>query len=353
MNKTNIANSLKEVEENMRAVILNMAADKSAPICLKAFKSYLPQYLAKENEIVGGFRQRLFEDWECPLNLLKMQLFIARDLGSQINDALRRKRVRKNIALVEAVTRLHARACHITSEVIYLLEGGYADGAMARWRSLHEIVVTLYFIEQSGGDIADRYLAHDVIESYKAANGLNSVASRLKESSLSPTAFRRLENKKKALLLHYGEPFYEQYGWAAGVLNKVRPNFAHLEEAVSLDHLRPYYKLASHNVHANAKGLLFKLGLGDMERVLLVGPSNFGLADPGQNTAISLLQITAGVAQLLPRIQDLPVLKAMESLTAEISGSFVKVQRKLARAEKKLFCSEEPKLGQRVAPKGK
>ena len=44
-------------------------------------------------------------------------------------------------------------------------------------------------------------------------------------------------------------------------LSKQDLNFSDIERAVRLDHLRPYYKLASHNVHANPKGMLFRLGL--------------------------------------------------------------------------------------------
>jgi hypothetical protein len=43
-----------------------------------------------------------------------------------------------------------------------------------------------------------------------------------------------------------------------------------------LDYLRPYYKLASHNVHAQPKGILFKLGLVQNQDILLAGPSNYG-----------------------------------------------------------------------------
>jgi len=50
-------------------------------------------------------------------------------------------------------------------------------------------------------------------------------------------------------------------GWASDALGKKRVTFADLESKGQLDHFRPYYKMASHNVHAGAKGITWRLGL--------------------------------------------------------------------------------------------
>ena len=57
-----------------------------------------------------------------------------------------------------------------------------------------------------------------------------------------------------------------------------------------MDHLRPYYRMASDNVHPNAHGAFYRMGMGldgNDRRVLLAGASNMGLADPGHGTAMS------------------------------------------------------------------
>jgi len=45
---------------------------------------------------------------------------------------------------------------------------GPADGAMARWRTLHEINVVITLIAEHGDELAERYLAHDIDESARA-----------------------------------------------------------------------------------------------------------------------------------------------------------------------------------------
>jgi len=56
--------------------------------------------------------------------------------------------------------------------------------------------------------------------------------------------------------------------------------------------------MASHNVHANPKGVFFKLGMLAESQVLLAGPSNAGLADPGHGAALSLSRVTAALVGL-------------------------------------------------------
>jgi len=39
---------------------------------------------------------------------------------------------------------------------------------MARWRTLHEINVVITLIAEDGDELAERYLAHDIVESARA-----------------------------------------------------------------------------------------------------------------------------------------------------------------------------------------
>src|SRR5260370_35431821 len=64
--------------------------------------------------------------------------------------------------------RLLVRGCQVTDEIICLLENGFADGAMARWRTLHEIAVVAAVISQHGEDIAERYVDHQAVWSKRA-----------------------------------------------------------------------------------------------------------------------------------------------------------------------------------------
>jgi hypothetical protein len=110
------------------------------------------------------------------------------------------------------------------------------------------------------------------------------------------------------------------------VLNKLRPNFRDIEEYVGLDYLRPFYKMACHNIHANPKGVFFKLGLYPTDpEILLAGPSNLGLADPGQGTALSLLQVTICLLTSKTTIDGLIIGEILRRLNEEIEEAFFEI----------------------------
>jgi hypothetical protein len=137
-------------------------------------------------------------------------------------------------------------------------------------------------------------------------------------------------------LKKYGAHFHEQYAWARPYLNiseKARVNFADIEEAVGFDHLRAHYQMASHNVHANPKGVFFKLGLIAESDVLLVGPSNAGLADPGHASALSLIQTSSALMMTDPTLYNIILLKMMVILGDKIGGNFLLASKKLDQDE--------------------
>ena len=125
------------------------------------------------------------------------------------------------------------------------------------------------------------------------------------------------------LIDKFGRSFNEDYGWAASALGTERPSIAAIERAAQMDHLRPYYRMASDNVHANSHGTFYKLGgfSPDLD-ILLSGPSNMGLADPGHGTALSLSQITAALVSTAPTLDSLIELMVLRQLEEETGEAF-------------------------------
>ena len=276
-----------------------------------------------------SFDARLQDTWSEPLDLLEMLLAIALEAGDDFNREFRSDAAEQGDFVFDALTRLHARACQVASEILVLLKSGHADGADARWRSLHEIPVVGLLIKSNGNDIAERYLLHDIVESRKAAREYQEHCSELGYEPLMESELDEIESTYQVLLCRFGGSYKETYGWAIPVVGKKRPNFADIERTVDLKHLRPFYRMASYNVHANPKGVFHKLGLYRTPEVLLAGPSNTGLADPGQGTAISLLQITTALLTSKPNLDRLAICDVMQRLVPETCESFVGTQQML------------------------
>jgi len=97
--------------------------------------------------------------------------------------------------------------------------------------------------------------------------------------------------------------------------------------------MRGYYKMASHNVHAESKGLFFKLGVPREFRGkhVLSLESAIGFTDPAHGTAISLFQLTSTLLLSKQRssIYEPVTLKALEMLVTEIGDIFLKIDNHL------------------------
>jgi hypothetical protein len=194
---------------------------------------------------------------------------------------------------VEALTRLHARGCLVASEVLGLVRTGHAAGAGARWRTLHELSVTADIIA-SRPEIAERYLDHAAVQRWMDLKDYQRFATRLGYEPLSEMDMLEIERAKNAAAAKYDKHFVKREGWAAPLFTPSRPpnGFRELEEIAQLDHLRPYYNLSSHSVHAGSRAGELNLFDRGGERFRLVGPTNVGFAESAHGALISLAQLT-------------------------------------------------------------
>lgn len=326
------------IEEDMMRVLDKYTEDLSdemqrfiqeaSTIVLANLRASAPEILLEHEKFRSNFERSLWQRWGKALELLKMFIVIATEAGEGFNREFRALAAQERDFRFDILTRLHARSCQIANEILTLLRSGYADGAHARWRSMHEIAVIGIFISESGQEVAERYLLHNTVESYRAALQYQRYSSRLGYDPLTEQELSTLQSSYQQLVDRFGDPYAKNYGWAAHALAKGDPTFSNIEEAIGLGHWRPHYKLASHNVHANPKGVFLKLGLhSEGQELLLAGPSNTGFADPGHSTAISLLQITASLLTLKPNLDRLSICHILSTLEKEVGGTFLSIQK--------------------------
>ena len=278
----------------------------------------------RQRRELAGFRKRLDERWKLPLEGLRMLLTISQELGDSVTQEIRQSPdASKRKHLIDVMLRSHARACQITGEIICLLEGGFADGAMARWRTLHEVAIVAFFVAAHGEDLAERYVLHNAVESKRAAASYEKCHQRLGYEPLEQSEVKAVQSLYDAVIARFGPDYGKgNCGWAAHHLKKAKPTFSDIERAAGIDHLRAHYRMASHNVHANPKGVFFKLGLLDESQVLLAGPSNAGLADPGHGAALSLTHVSAELVMLQPTLDHNVALRIIALLVEEIGEAF-------------------------------
>jgi len=314
--------------------VLPEATAKAGAQLLEGLKARADEMFADRRQISSGFLKRQREKWGRPLDLLFMLLEAAREAGEEYNGSFESAAVTEQDLVFDALRRLHARACLVASEVLWLMEGGYPSGAMARWRTLHEITVVGLFLREKGQDVSERYLLHHVVDSCKAADDFQKHCQALGYEPFTVEELDRMHADRDKLCQRFGKEYKEQWGWASEALKPKPANFAEIEAAVSLNHHRPYFKLASHSNHAGSKGIQYDLGNAlnppDTD-IMLAGPSDAGLCDPGTCTAVSILQATTNfILYRNARLTALIVVESLNMLTDEILESFADAEAELA-----------------------
>jgi hypothetical protein len=329
-----LTRAIEHFSETQFSTIILDVARRTAKSVLKDLKCRWPTENTLQEADLSGFRERLGERWGKPIGHLRMLLTMSREWCQAAHERESARKSNKSADVRRLLIRLLVRACQVTDEIVCLLENGFADGAMARWRTLHEIAVVAAVISGHGESVAERYLAHQAVESKRAMDKYLACYKQLGYNPLSAHAQRKVLTNYNEAVAQYGNSFKSDYGWAASHLKKERPTFADLESAAGRAEMRAHYQMGNDNVHAGIKSMFIRLGLLEDYTGLLSGRSNAGLTEPGQNTAHTFAQLSVLVCMSEPNFDDLVVGQMMLTLRDEIPRFFHEADKRLRRDDK-------------------
>lgn len=326
-----VAAAAQAGEEAMEALLRN-----GPHAVALALKKDAPRMLAEYRGLNAAFEKRLYRRWGPALDLFFAITVCCQEIGSDgyvrasaasISDHER--------ALLEAVSGLQARTCRQAFEVHTLLAAGFPLGARALARAMHEAAVVADVLAVFGQtsdheELGLRFLAFDDVANFKDAEEYQRHAGRLGHEPFPDEEMAELRAAKRAALDLFPD-LDRRFGWAGDLPGLRQRTFQELEAMAQLDHLRPYYTWASHEIHATPKGVR----LNQVERpdglVKLTGRTNEGLADPAQGALISLCQVTSSMLTL-PGITSPSAVVGMHAameLLDEACEELARVEREL------------------------
>ena len=274
-----------------------------------------------------AFIEKLNSIWGEAIDNYEILVNVAREIGNCALDFIRlNPSDEHNPHKVEAVIQLFGRACHVGEEISVLLANGLADGAQARWRSLHEIQVVIKLLADGDDLLSKRYLDHHDIDLFLEAKATDTFGgSRL--HSVHPDDLRDLSIIKDELLENYGKDFICPYGWASELLGFKANRFSDLEKLAGAEYVRPFYKAASASVHASSRGTLSRLGMPPDFDGMLAGSSTYGLFSPATGATHSLVMASVDVAQVSGSVDAMAMAVAIEKLSAQLHKKLEKASR--------------------------
>jgi hypothetical protein len=214
------------------------------------------------------------------------------------------------------------------------LENGFSDGALARWRTIHELTIIGLLIEDGDEALAERYIDHNAVEVKRQADDYEQTQVPLGFPAIPLRERRVIEREFQTTVRRHGAGFGSPYGWASQALRKKKPTFRDLQEAAGRAHKNSSYKLASFNVHASSRSLFFNLGAFGDPDALLAGRSNAGLAEPGEFTAQSLLLMTGLLANSPRNLDRTVMLACLVRIRDAAETALHRARRRLDREKK-------------------
>lgn len=334
-----LESALKKLEVDMESHAergILSALDALPPGILQSLYAHLPEALRRRRGNEAAFRERLCARWKEGLDRLEMLIMIAQESGSNYIEDANKEPTEESVpsddeaSMLEALIGLHVRACRTASEVLCLLQGGFADGANARWRSLHEVAVTAMFLLEHPGDTVRRYLDHAAVERLRSAVKYQEHCHTLGYEPFTEEELAELRGDAEVVVQKYGKALKEDYGWAGEILGVARPSFAQVEARLKMSHWRPFYKMACQSVHAGSQALQFCMSIPKgADQMLVAGASNAGLVDPGHSAANSLTMASVALFTFRPNLDSLIVCKCMQQLCDDIGDAFMVAHEQL------------------------
>ncbi len=292
MEENNLFDSLlehaqKELEKNGEEYDYEQILEYASKQLIKITQSNEENNVNELNNEYDGFNKRNNLRWKTGFQKLQTLHQISIEAGMEFQKQFLKYPEYETDSLLGVLMRQHANACRITGEIIHLLKGGYTDAALARWRTLFEIVVTCLILKKHGKEAAEDYIKHGTL---KSIEGMQEYQKTAKDMNIEP--FSEDEIKHALAIKKLLSEDEKSYHWA--IKHTKYGKFEKLRDYVGLGKWSHNYKLASKNIHADYHEMLSLFAMSEAkEDLLLVGQSNSGMATPAHMTAISLAQITS------------------------------------------------------------
>jgi hypothetical protein len=289
-----------------------------------------PKMLLERRKDGLGFERRNIRRWRKAFDLIETIWVSCEELGRAFNEHYRPEAVEEQDYVFEAMTHLHAKALLVTSEIICLLKGGFADGALTRWRTLYEVNVVAALMVQEGQELALRYLAHSRVQAW------NDVKDDALEVGESEEDRDYLRGQAEYAIARFGTELNKRNGWACGITGNKSPTFDNLIELSGRSDGRSLYKHASLHIHSNHRGLDELLGVCESEKsVLLVGQSNSGMVMPLTMAVYSIVETTTMFILTKPNLDRGVLLNSILRMVKRMNQLAGGIERRTFAAAKK------------------
>ena len=333
-NKDKVEQKIKENPDFITELVQH-SIKSSSDILYNGFDKDKDNELKDVRKHTEGFNNRLYKTWKKPIDYFESLIELISSYTYSFTETFYEEAYKNNNLLFNALQNIQARALLVSRECLMLIKNGYPDGAFSRWRTIYELsVIGKLLYDENNDDLCERYLNYYHIQEYKD----EKISRERGHQDHTDESFKILEQNYNLMISKYGSNYAKgDYGWANNLFNKNRVTFQEIKDKVDMDKLYGYYKLSSTYIHGNHKANEEPLGvIPNLEKLKLIGPSNYGLSIPMQNVAITLVHISTYFFLIYSNLDVWTACSIMNKFLDKIIVESNKVQVKIEQKENKL-----------------
>lgn len=311
--------------------LIQVLGDTFKSVLLNLYESSILEELrGKETKYIDN----LYTDYKKGFDYLQIFIDLNKYCGKRILEEFEKNSRIKERKKLFLLIRLQSRACQIATEIQTLLKYGYPDGAIARWRTLHEMSVVFSVLIENPFELTEMFGDYEIVEKNKQARDLEEHRHKLNWPPLSKKQLKNLKEHTEIINKKYDKEFFKSYGWTINILPKGKRNFKELEKLAKLDYMRPFYSWSNDNVHSGISGLVSRIGQvesGKTSYLGFAGPSFYGFADPVQFTTTSLYTITSQLLGLHYDLESQIIDSLLDDVQDIVKSEFFNSQLRLKK----------------------
>lgn len=244
--------------------LLDALEEHADPAAVAAALAAAPEPLTvRYRKVITDHEAEVLDRHADALALLEALYMACWVVGTLFDEEQRPAAEAADDSRVYVLRQLWARSLQTGGEVLALLRFGYPDGALARWRQLHEVEVIARLLADGSPELADAYVEHTRLQSVRWRHDYQRWAKAVGEELFSGREMTQMGETARRVLAERPE-WKGNYGWAHRELLRSQPwyadehgarprhggpTFADLERAVGMREDRLWTAVANQSVH--------------------------------------------------------------------------------------------------------
>lgn len=273
----------------------------------------------------------MYNRWHEAFDAYEIALNYCRFVGLSLYNKEKDEAYKNHDFKFRALSVLHANACIAAHSILLLLQHGFAQEALNKWRSMFEMSCFALLIQRGDQDLAERFVLHAHIEDAKMME-LEEAELKASGQPYDEELFHSVYAQRDVLLAKYGNSYNGPYGWAVAVTKNKSPKITDIVAVAGFNQYLSQHKTASISLHGSFN-TTYNISTPPSVPTRLWGPSSHGVAHAGELALLMLMLCTVNFQNLRQSRETYIAMEVMGSLVRRAQNLFASIEEQTTRED--------------------